>query len=223
MSNKYLLKQIEHVFTEDESFNDGSFTAVRLVELFAQKSIGNQSIKDSNLELISKLGCSLSGLHYAFLILEADGILKRTFADDKKLTRTEFIFDLEKYVSWIKLTKFDKEYLEAPKRSFKRAVINQTSIFIKDVKSKLEKAVEEIKRTQKINDRIELQSIIKQLKDGIERDYTRYLKHLKSRVNKLAKTEERRQEKAYKDSLSKTTIEWIMSNGLKPPNTLKTA
>ncbi|CDR30660.1 Uncharacterised protein [Acholeplasma oculi] len=222
MSNKYLLKKIEYVHKQEER-NNSIFIAIKLALLFFQKVIAGQSIQDSNERLCEVLQCSLSGLHYAFRILEANGILTRTYADDNKFTRTQFIFNLEKFVSWLKLTKYDDEYINAPKRSFKRAVVNQTSIIIKDVRSKVERAIAEIKRIEKITDRKVLEDKIKVITAKVERDYTRYLKHLKTRATKLAKTEARRQEKAYKDSLIKTIIEMSMSYGHKPPDSLKTA
>lgn len=209
----YIDKNISKVLMEP-----GIFIAVKLINLFVQTYISNEKITYSNNELIGKMGCKLSSLHDAFRVLEEAGIIKRIYADDKKRVRTEIQFNIDLAVAWLKLTIYDKEYVNAPKRSLLRAVVSQTMIIVKDTKERILEAV----GRRKSKDRKErIEQIVRQT----ERDYTRYLKHLKNRKAKQDMINEKRSSSILRNNVLLSTIDWIKSLGLEPnpPDTLKTA
>src|SRR5690606_19890260 len=89
----------------------GIFIAVKLINLFIQTYANKQTLTYSNNELCRLLGIKrLSSLHSAFLILEAEGIVRRSFKDDKKRIRSGFILDTEKALSWMSTTIYDEKY-----------------------------------------------------------------------------------------------------------------
>src|SRR5690554_4394287 len=122
--------------------------------LFIQTYANNQLLTYSNYELLDKLSIKrMSSLHSAFYILEREGIIKRTFKDDKKRQRGPFEFDVEKAMLWMNTTIYDDMYKNAPKRSLMRAFVNQTLIVIKDIKERILVAVGK-RRTKDRKDRI---------------------------------------------------------------------
>src|SRR5690606_38868551 len=83
----------------------GIFIAVKLINLFIQTYANKETLTYSNTELCRLLGIKrVSSLHSAFLILEKDGIIKRTFKDDKKRIRGEFTLDVDKVLLWMSTT-----------------------------------------------------------------------------------------------------------------------
>lgn len=196
----------------------GIFIAVKLINLFIQTYISNAKITYSNDELIGKMGCSRSGLYDAFRVLEREGLIKRIYSDTKKRNRTEIEFNIDLAASWLKLTIYDKVYKNAPKRSLLRAVVSQTMIIIKDTKERILEAVG-VRKSKDRKERIE--QIVKET----ERNYNRYVKHLKQRKIKQDKINATRKESILRHHLILGSIDWIKSLGLEPnpPDTLKTA
>ncbi|MEM0173264.1 MAG: hypothetical protein QXI16_02015 [Sulfolobaceae archaeon] len=196
----------------------GIFIAVKLINLFIQTYISNAKITYSNDELIGKMGCSRSGLYDAFRVLEREGLIKRIYSDTKKRNRTEIEFNIDLAASWLKLTIYDKVYKNAPKRSLLRAVVSQTMIIIKDTKERILEAVG-VRKSKDRKERIE--QIVKET----ERNYNRYVKHLKQRKIKQDKINATRKESILRHHLILGSIDWIKSLGLgpNPPDTLKTA
>lgn len=216
--NKKLIKSFKYANDNisETLLQRGIFIAVKMICLFVQTYAADERLTYSNNDLMGKLGCSLSSLHDAFKVVERAGIIRRTYKDDKKRIRDEFFFDIDMAMSWMKTTKFDDAYKNATKRSLFKAFVNQTVIFIIDMKERILEAVG-VRRTKDRKEKIS--EIIKRT----EKYYKRYQKHLNKRIDKQAAINAKRAESIEKKDLIKGLIEWSLTSGYEPPGTLKTA
>src|SRR5690606_31094821 len=110
----------------------GTFIAVKLIEHFILNVLRGNKLIFSNQYLAGKFYCTVSGLQDAYKVLEKDGIVSRTFKDENRHDRSEFIIDMEKAIEWLSVTIYDQEYKAAPKRSLFKAFVNQSVLFIKN-------------------------------------------------------------------------------------------
>lgn len=213
----YAFKDLKHL---GES---GMFIAVKLVEYFIQTVIKGGPLKFSNMELVSTFLCSRRGLLDAYKVLEADGIVRRTFLDEDKLTRGEFEMDLEKAYEWLSLNKKDDAYINAPKRSLLRNFVNQASIFVIDIKNRI---IEAFGHSKNVIDREERRRKIRVFKEKLNRDYDRYTNHLQTRKGKLRKYQDNREQASIIED-AKETLNNFLNSGIHynytPPDNLKTA
>lgn len=183
--------ELEYAFPDLKHLSkSGMFIAVKIIEYFIQISIKGGKLQFSNFELVGKFRCSLRGLQDAFVVLESDGIVKRTFKDDRKFERSEFILDLDKAYNWLSLHKYDKEYINAPKRSLLRAFVNQSTIFVKNVKERIIKAFGLYKNSK---DKELRKSKIEAFKKQLDKQYQRYVKHLQERSLKIQQYKEKKE------------------------------
>ncbi|MBN3490175.1 hypothetical protein JV173_01480 [Acholeplasma equirhinis] len=189
----------------------GMFIAVKIIVLFIQTYANKQLLTYSNNDLVEKLGIKrLSSLHSAFKILESDGIIVRTFKDTKKRIRGEFKLDVDKAIKWLSTTIYDEMYLKADKRSLFRAVVRQTLLIIKDVKSRVIQALGN-RKTEDRNARV------KAIAERSNKLYDKYIKHLERRSMKQQEINSKKHKSIRRSQVVQTFADMLRSFGYVPP------
>lgn len=202
----YITKNISESLRES-----GMFIAVKIIVLFIQTYANKQLLTYSNNDLVEKLGIKrLSSLHSAFKILESDGIIVRTFKDTKKRIRGEFKLDVDKAIKWLSTTIYDEMYLKADKRSLFRAVVRQTLLIIKDVKSRVIQALGN-RKTEDRNARV------KAIAERSNKLYDKYIKHLERRSMKQQEINSKKHKSIRRSQVVQTFADMLRSFGYVPP------
>lgn len=163
----------------------GIFTAVRLLNYAIQIAANGGKLNFSNSFLAETLNVPLSTLHYAIHILEAEGVLIRTWKDESIYKRDSFKLDYKVVLEWLKTTVYDKGYINAPKRSFKRAFIKQTLIYVRDDKNRIQ---DELTKLKINDDKLKGENrkmVIDSIKKNIDREYQRYVELKTKQVKRI--------------------------------------
>lgn len=163
----------------------GTFTAVRLLDYAIQVAANGGDLNFSNQWLLDVLKVSASTLHYAFNVLEYQGILTRQWKDKSIYQRDSFKLDYKTALEWLKITIYDKSYTQAPKRSFMRAFIKQSLLYVRNDKERIEDALSEAKVSEAKLKGVARKKLVDEIKNKINKDYERYIKFKTNQVNKI--------------------------------------
>lgn len=165
--------------------NKGTFTAVRLLDYSIQIAANGGDLNFSNQWLLDVLNVSASTLHYAFNVLESEGILTRQWKDKTIYQRDSFKLDYKTALEWLKITIYDRSYTQAPRRSFMRAFIKQSLLYVRNDKERIEDALSEAKVSEDKLKGAARKKLIDEIKNKINKDYERYIKFKTNQVNKI--------------------------------------
>lgn len=163
----------------------GTFTAVRLLDYCIQIAANGGELNFSNEWLLSVLKVSASTLHYAYNVLESQEILVRQWKDKSIYQRDSFKLDYKTSLEWMKTTIYDKSYTQAARRSFKRAYIKQSLLYVRDDKKRIEDALTEAKVSEDKLKGVARKRLIDEIKGRINKEYDRYIKFKTNQVNKI--------------------------------------
>lgn len=211
---------IEYAYkhTDKHYLENGSFIAVKIIEYFILNTLRGNELKFSNIHLAGKFYCSVSGLQDAFKVLESDGIVIRTFNDEEKRDRSEFKLDLEKAITWLSTTTYSDNYKNAPRRSLFRAFVNQAVIFIRNKSGAIKK---ELTRYKGKYDAKVRAAKVKELNEKLDKEYDRYLRHLKTRTEKLEAKRERLDTRTLQERANSLISDLVIGWGFEPPGMIK--
>lgn len=214
--SKKLYHQFKYVTDNvpDALKEQGIFIAVKVLNLFTMTYANEEKLTYSNAEIINKLGIKReSSLHSAFKILEADGVLVRTFKDEEKRVRGEFKLDIDKVLSWMKTTIYDEAYRNGQRRSLFRHFVNQTRIIIEGIRDRVIAAVGKRRTADR-------KAQIKAIAEKCTKLYSKYLKFLETRAIKQQKINSSRKDNMNKNMLVNAAAQMLQNLfGYVPPET----
>jgi len=197
----------------DHYAEGGVFIATKVLEMIMIEYSQTGIVTYSNDHFIGAFHVSRRGLQIAFNLLEAAGIIKRTFADpDTRYTRTGFTLNVEMAVEWLSMTRDDVKDMK--RGSLVKHFVMQAVIKVKMFARELKKA---IKHQKNESDREAAAARIAL----INQDSRRYELHCQA----IAKKRERRLKRVYAEAseseMKETLLSMALSYNYLPPDTTK--